>query len=208
MQRLRDADIRSALREGVLAAHHDDPNTVVVEELGILRGAVRVDVAVVNGRLHGYEIKSEADTLERLPRQARLYSQVFDYVTLVVPKSQVERAVAIVPCWWEILVPEPEADRLRIHFRPARAGKHNPYVNPRALAELLWRDEVLELLAAKGADVGFRSKPRHVLWDRLCEVYTLQEIRQFVRDRLRERTRRRPDWPSALGDAPSQPSAT
>lgn len=195
MGQLRDADIRAALKQSILAPHYDDPNTVVVEELGVLRGAVRVDVAVVNGRLHGYEIKSEADTLERLPRQAKLYSQVFDYVTLVVPERHVGRVDVIVPPWWEILVPEHEADRHHIRFRIARPGSPNPHVNPRALAELLWRDEVLELLAARGADVGFRSKPRHVLWDRLCEVYTLQEIRQFVRDRLRDRTRRPPDSP-------------
>ena len=207
MRRLRDADIRAALRKSVLAPYYADPNTVVVEELGVLRGAVRVDVAVVDGRLHAYEIKSEADTLERLPRQAELYSQVFDHVTIIVPQRKVNTVVGIVPPWWEILCPVIFGTNRSIRFQVARAGLANPAVNPRALAELLWRHEVLDILAARGAAVGFRSKPRHVLWDRLCEICTLEEIREAVRDRLRQRSLMRLGSPSTLGGAPSQSSA-
>jgi len=38
-----------------------------------LFGASRIDRAVVNGSVHGYEIKSETDDLTRLPAQARAY---------------------------------------------------------------------------------------------------------------------------------------
>ena len=65
----------------------NDPQTLIVEELGIRQGAARVDVAVVNGSLHGYEIKSARDTLERLPKQSELYSSVFDTITLVTAEN-------------------------------------------------------------------------------------------------------------------------
>jgi hypothetical protein len=48
----------------------------MLDEFGLEHGEVRVDVAVINGELHGYEIKSERDTLERLPRQVKAYSAV------------------------------------------------------------------------------------------------------------------------------------
>ena len=41
----------------------DGKGKIDVEELGVCRGRVRVDVAVVNGTLHGYEIKSDRDSL-------------------------------------------------------------------------------------------------------------------------------------------------
>ena len=47
----------------------ENPNSRVVDELELLRGVVRVDVAVISDTLHGYEIKSASDNLIRLPNQ-------------------------------------------------------------------------------------------------------------------------------------------
>ena len=190
MNRLRDADIRRALRRTVLAPYVSDPDTVVIDELTLLQGAVRVDLAVVNGQFHGFEIKSEADTLERLPRQAQVYNRIFDLMTLVISPRRIDDALSIIPAWWGVISPESLNDAT-LEFRPIRQPAPNDAVDPRALAELLWRSEVLGLLAARGADAGYRSKPRRVLWTRLCEVYTSDEIRQVVRDRLRVRYARR-----------------
>jgi hypothetical protein len=41
-----DAEIRPALKKKLLADHAGDPDTVVLEELGVHRGEVRVDMAV------------------------------------------------------------------------------------------------------------------------------------------------------------------
>jgi hypothetical protein len=54
---------------------------------GLDHGQVFVDVAVINGEIHGYELKSERDTLERLPRQVEVYSAVLGRATLVVGAS-------------------------------------------------------------------------------------------------------------------------
>lgn len=56
---LGDSDIRPVLRSRLRLKHANDTDTVVIEELGLCRGQVRVDVSVVNGLLHGYEIKSD-----------------------------------------------------------------------------------------------------------------------------------------------------
>ena len=68
----KDQDIRSVLNQK-LEKKYRDADTIIINELGLLQGLCRVDVAVINGIIHGYEIKSEADTLERLPLQAKLW---------------------------------------------------------------------------------------------------------------------------------------
>jgi len=68
---------------------------------------------------------------------------------------------------------------------PFRPAAENPGQDPRALVELLWRDEALELLARHDAAAGVRSKPRPAVWDRVCEVLDLTQIRSAVRHRLR-----------------------
>src|SRR5439155_10222560 len=91
-QILRDRDVRQALHRKVLRDHHGDANTLVLDELGLRHGACRVDIAVVNGYLHGYEIKSDSDTLDRLPAQVAVYNLVLDRATLVVGERHLQKA--------------------------------------------------------------------------------------------------------------------
>jgi hypothetical protein len=49
-----DADIRRALLARLEAAHRGEHDTVFFEELGLCRGQIRADIALVNGSLHGY----------------------------------------------------------------------------------------------------------------------------------------------------------
>ncbi len=72
---LADSDIRPLLREWLRARHEGDPETVILDELGICRGRVRIDLTVVNGLLHGYEIKSDRDTLARLATQGVILAE-------------------------------------------------------------------------------------------------------------------------------------
>jgi hypothetical protein len=80
---MRDRDVRAAVLRKLAAVYGNDANTRIVQEMGVCSGSVRIDIAVINSELWGYELKSERDTLERLPSQAKLYNRVFDRVTLV-----------------------------------------------------------------------------------------------------------------------------
>ncbi|MEZ5343883.1 MAG: sce7726 family protein [Acidimicrobiales bacterium] len=180
---MADADIRPALREYLWRCHGHDTDTVLVEELGLLRGRVRVDLAVVNGSLHGYEIKSDRDSLRRLGVQVDLYGQVLDRATLVVGDRFAPLATSLVPAWWGVVKVTRTASGPR--FTMLRRSKLNRHRNPRVLAELLWSDQVLALLERRGAARGMRGKPRRVLWDRLCECFSVDEIAAAVRQRLK-----------------------
>jgi len=183
---VRDIDIRLALKESLREFVDYDEQTVTVDELGILRGTARVDVAVVNGKLHGFEIKSLVDSLRRLPHQADAYSRVFDTVSLVTVESEVDEAATIVPDWWRILVASRTSSG-SVEICVWRSGRPNPHVEARAVAELLWRDRALRMLKKRRADWGYRSKTCPQIWDRLCEVYTLDEVRSAVRSFLKDR---------------------
>lgn len=84
---MRDIDVRIAVRERLREEHLGDADTRIVEEMGVWHGSVRVDIAVINGEIAAYELKSARDTLQRLPGQACLYNEVFDRVSLSFGQS-------------------------------------------------------------------------------------------------------------------------
>lgn len=185
---LGDREIRRALLARLEQLHAADDDTVVLQELGLRRRRVRADVAVVNGILHGYEIKSDRDTLRRLAGQTIVYGEIFDRVTLVAGRSQLVASLRHVPDWWEVV--EARRDSGHVTFHVHREGAANPARCGRALAELLWADTALQLLDALGAARGVRSKPRRQVWDRIAEVCSVDEVADAVRRALKARPAR------------------
>ena len=164
----------------------DESETVFIEELGICQGRTRIDVAVINGAFHGYEIKSDRDSLRRLPGQVKMYNKVVDKATLVVGQRHLDDSMALVSDWWGII--QVETDRREIRFRTIREGSNNPHIEATALVQLLWREDAIGLLDERGAAHGVRSKPRRVLWDRICEQFNVEEIALAVRAKLMDRS--------------------
>lgn len=182
---MRDRDIRDVLRHELLARHGEDPDTRIVEELGLCQGDVRVDVAVINGSLSGFEIKSDQDTLGRLPEQQRVYGMTLDYVTIVAHVSHIEAVEKVVPEWWGITEVTSDAG---VALTITRVARQNPHVEPYAVAQLLWRDEVLSLLGARGSAAGLADKPRRVLWQTLAREVPAAELGDLVRRQLKARS--------------------
>ena len=156
---MHDADLRQALHRRLARQHRDDPHgTRILDEFGIC-GQVRVDVAVVNGALTGYELKSARDTLKRLPRQADYYSRVLDYAHIVVADTHAAHALQMVPSWWGCTIATTDADG-RVELTVRRAGRENPGIDPDALALLLWRGEALAALDDPTGDWTADTAPR------------------------------------------------
>jgi len=182
---LRDTDIRPALRSHILDRLAGVDDTVILEEIGICRGQARADLAVVNGQLHGYEIKSDRDTPRRLAGQADFYSKVFDRATLVVGEKRIAEVQATVPDWWGILQLRPRTTGLL--FKTIRRARSNPCRDPRSLVEFLWLGDAMALLEQRGVARGVRGRPRRFVWDRICENFGVDEIATAVRDHLKAR---------------------
>jgi hypothetical protein len=182
-----DRQLRSALKRKVLASHAADPGTRVIDELGLHHGASRVDVAVVNGLLHGFEIKSDRDTLARLPSQMQIYNSVLDRVTLVAGVRHESPALRLLPDWWGVKIAQ-VGPRGGVQFHTLRAAAANPLIQPLAVARLLWRHEALSLLEFLGEARGFGTKPRAAVHAQVAEVAPLDLLRSHVRNCLKQRT--------------------
>jgi hypothetical protein len=117
----------------------------------------------------------------------------FEHTYLVCLMAQaagnVLDAANVVPSWWEILLANVPPTGLVL--TQLRAGQVNENRDRRALVELVWLDDALAILAARNAVRGFRSKPRRDVWNRVCEIYDVDEIAAVVRERLKARPVRR-----------------
>ncbi|OOE35602.1 sce7726 family protein [Salinivibrio kushneri] len=184
---MNDIDVRVAVHKKLLKHPHKDPSTFVLDEMDICVGACRVDIAVLNGSMHGYELKSEKDTLERLPNQVKYYSAVMDKVTLVVCEKHLEEAKTIIPHWWGVKVVT-KGVKGAIHIAHERSEKKNKAPDSLSLAQLLWKDECLRILEKWGKVKGNKSKPRHQLWSIVSESVPSEKLRDEVRDVLKQRT--------------------
>lgn len=191
MTTIRDIDIRRTLEAELVRVYGTDKETLLVHELGLCSGSSRVDIAIVNGALHGFEIKSEADTLERLPSQIGHYCRVFDFVTIVSSGIHMAAIERIVPAWWGIQAARPGVEFRSIALEEIRQPTPNPSVEARAVAQLLWREEALDILTELGCVRGLLSKPRRVVWDAVAARLTIEDLKRAVRTKLKQRG---PDW--------------
>jgi hypothetical protein len=172
----------------------------------LCQGNARVDLAVVNGSLSGFEIKSERDTLQRLPHQVQIYSRALDSVTIVANGLHVKKIGQLIPEWWGII--EAFMKEGEVAFSVVRQDSRNPDLDPFAVAQLLWRPEVVAILNELGLDKGLSGKSRRVLWDCLAQVLPLNQLRERVRETLKAREHWRSGLPPSLDDGLFQSSAT
>jgi hypothetical protein len=164
------------------------PGDVIRGELGLCLGQTRVDLAVVNCHLHGYEIKSERDNLARLPTQIELYNRVLDYSTLVCSVRHLDQVLGQIPDEWGIIKASGSPGEISLAF--VRRPQLNRSPDPLAIAQLLWRTEAAQVLSARGERIRSRET-RWNLWDRLATL-PLRTLQDEVRLKLKERQ----PWPS------------
>ena len=149
----RDGEVRDLLKRHLVESLIDS-DTVVLDELGLCQGDVRIDVAAVGDELSGFEIKSPADTLARWPNQRRVYSKVVDRAWLVATEKTLEAARA--PGWWGVVRIVQTRDQLGL--RVIRIAQRNPSPDPYAIACLLWRDEAIQALDDLALARGVRTQ--------------------------------------------------
>ena len=176
-----DINIRSALHRQRLRHHKLNPRTLVIDELGLAHARTRVDVAVINGCIHGYEIKSAQDNLNRLGTQLDVYQHTLHKLTIVAASRHLERILSEAPDWCGV-IEAVEGPRGGILLQLVRSARSNPDIEPVMLAHLLWKPEVLDLLSRNGYTPKELRHPRKYLYEMLCEVLTPREITDAIRD--------------------------
>jgi hypothetical protein len=184
---MRDSDVRRAVKVWLGAEYAHDPDSYIVEEMDVWSGTVRIDVAIINGSLSGYELKSDRDTLERLPHQRDIFGHVFDYLHLVVGKRHAEDAERLLPPWWGIKIAVMAGGGVAL--LPHREAAENPTPDPYLIAEMLSKDEAINVLSAFGMDRGWKSKKIRLIHERLANEIPLPELKDQVRSILKKRPR-------------------
>ena len=180
---LGEAAIRVTLRPLAVAAA-EGRDVGVVEEFWLPGTNVRADLAVVASDLHGYEIKSAADTLRRLPRQVDAFGRVFDRCSAVVSGRHLDHSVELIPDWWGVIVVEEAAGLPRLV--PQRPSLPNPAIDVELVVRLLWRDEVAEALLFHGTEPDLIGG-RGAMWQQLLACADVESIKGTVRTSLRAR---------------------
>jgi hypothetical protein len=190
---LRDHDLRQAAYRRLLAHAGRRPETRIINELGLMHGAARVDIAVIDGHIRAVEIKAEADTLDRLPRQVEAYGQVVDKATLIAAERHVGPAIPLIPEWWGVIVGT-RSSAGRVSFRRIRSDRINRSTDPRIVVKLMWRSEAAEALRALGCTDRILRAPRAVLYEELVARMPRGRLAALVRITLmnRENWRDRP----------------
>ena len=182
-----DSDIRLAFHAKYLRRARLQPNTLVVDELGLAHARSRVDVAVINGCIHGYEIKSARDSLVRLARQIDIYRQTLQKLTLVAADKHVADLLRLIPNWCGMIEAR-QGPRGGIRFESLRVARVNPDVDPVMMAHLLWRSEVVAWLLQAGYAPKELRRPRKQLYEMLCAALGAQEIGTCIRSFMMQRS--------------------
>ncbi len=151
---------------------------VYVDELPT--GNTRADVVHITEHfMHGYEVKGDHDTLQRVPNQLRCYAGAYDFVTFVVTEKHVPKLLPLLPAWVGVLVVSADG------MRPYRPATYNATVERAPVAALLLLEEVKQFLLALGLTGVSTLRGRdiaHLL--RTNNRIPLARLAQYVRERL------------------------
>jgi len=205
MRMINEYEMREALLK-LLNVQLSDQDAVVVEELGIEHGSSRIDVAVVNDKLIGYEIKSDYDNLLRLPGQIHAYNRVFNEINIVTGAEFIYEINELIGSWWGVRQANVSKSGA-VTLEPIREAKANPGQSSLSLASLLWKNEAADILSHYIDRTPPVSWTKRRLYFELFNCLDLQGICEVVCMKLRTRTEWRNSLPSTPGGGSLRPSA-
>jgi hypothetical protein len=171
---MNDPEIRALLYPLLLGG-------VYIDELPT--GTTRADVVHVTEHfMHGYEVKGDGDTLQRVANQLRCYGEVYDFVTFIVTEKHLARLLPLLPEWVGIQVASAEG------LRPHRPAGYNATVERAPIAKLLLLEEVKQFLLARGLTGVSTLRSREISqFLRTTQLVPLSSLAQYVRERLMAR---------------------
>ena len=179
-----DKTIRTTLIRELQEKYSQDQDTAIIPEFTLPHGSARVDIAVINGVMHGYELKSDIDNLLRLTSQMGAYNLIFDKVTLVVGKSHLVDALRLIPEWWGITVAKDIDSEFEPILIPVRTARHNPDQDILTIANILWKDEAIAILDNLGEAKNLGSKPKTFICQKLIDTLSEHDLKKHVKKSL------------------------
>ncbi len=183
---LRDKDLREPLFEFLELTFG---KVRIIEEKTM--GKSRADVVMVteNGPV-GVEIKSDADTYERLARQVKDYNKFFEFNIAAVGTKHAAHVAEHIPDWWGIITMEEAGNDVDCYlFR-------KPKLNPKAEKKpdfclekqlsFLWRSELLHIQQQIGM-YKYASQSKDFVRKKILEKAKPEILKKLIVEELFER---------------------
>ena len=181
---LKDQDIREPLFD-----FFDEKfgKVRIIEEKQIAKS--RADVMLVlEEKLIGVEIKSDADTYARLARQVKDYNKFFDYNYVVVGSSHSKHIEEHVPEYWGII--EAISKEESVEFNVLR----EPEINKRAQRtykmkrklSILWRPELSHIQEINGMP-KYKQRSKDFVITKIMEKVPWDLLRRQISEELFQR---------------------
>lgn len=179
---LREQDVKIAFidwlyKKGLLN------DATIINEMVVANWSRRADLAVANGCLQAFEIKSDFDSLKRLDGQLEIFTSRFEKVTVVcAPKFTYEVKKKVTP---EVGVIEYLHDSKGIRFKIVQRGRTSPIANKKIYINFLLKKELQSLLVEN--NIKFLSENGRSVLERIAENISLSKIRFFVLNAIKKR---------------------
>lgn len=148
-------------------------------------GKSRADVVMLTSCcLTGLEIKSDADTYDRLKRQVRDYDRFCDMNYVVAGRSHERHVEEHIPAHWGVLIVE--ADGTAIMIAEKRPAAANPGIKRERQLTLLWRPELNHLLERNHLP-GYKQRSKKFVQQKLMEKVDWEVLKLQICEELFER---------------------
>lgn len=178
--RLYDEDIREPLFDYLEERY----GKIRIFEEKII-GRSRADILLLTtDSIIGIEIKSDADSYERLKRQVGNYNKYCDRNYIAVGKTHAKHVAEHVPKSWGILVVSLTDDQITIsEMRPT---EENPRMIKEQQITLLWRPELNRILE-KNQLPRYKQKSKKFVQLKLLEKLAWEDLKPDICEELFER---------------------
>lgn len=149
-------EIKILLRNWIATSGYFDfhDNDVLIDELCFYEKKNRADVVYANGKLTGFEIKSESDSLARWGNQHDAYLRLFDSVWLCCHHKHALKAIELSEKNVGILILDNYGQNITI----LREAKVNKFIDKFEVISLLWRSELDELCLENNIKINRKER--------------------------------------------------
>jgi len=177
--------LKAAIIDRLFDRAHIDDDAVLISEMTVANWSRRADVVLANGSLWAFEVKSELDSLSRLPGQLDTFTANFEKVCVVCAPRFETGARALLPEGVGLWVADEDGSlRERVRPRYTRLTKT-------AAVGLMKANELRALLSCNGF-TGVADLPRSGLVE-LAMQLPASDLASAARDAVKRRHRSRHD---------------
>ena len=176
MNKVRDFELRKAY---ILNKKDFLKSGQFVNEYNINRATI--DFVLFNEDFHAFEIKSEADTLKRLPNQLLCYECIADFIELVVFENHFKKALPLIQNPVVGITIATKKDN-EIIFEPYRKPERNIPEKDFILHNCFAYD-IRKLCKSKG--IKLKSGGKYINLETVKELTTLQEAKTLLFNRFK-----------------------